>query len=397
MIRSIYFERYKKVLIAACLLVIATGIFNAVIENNQWKNTYNDPYNKENFEQHREDISYWDDEEEKNITFTSFAEYQKYQLMFYSSPLPYYKTSKASDYSADILYRSNFSTYFISALSLIVPLAGFLCFFIDQKTGFNHFLFSLGISRKELFKKKIVYLGLPFLVSILIGQSLYVLLIHWLIPAPYMNATLEQLFTSMISNFSLLFFLLCVSVFIGSMVGNVFFGPLTLGVFLFLMSWLPDSIYSLGNIIKLANGTYLEVFPRTLFVDSVGKTGGNIWTNLIMTILSLLLIFWAYKKYQTLSLENDNAYLLHKESRWPIWAIMTIFTSFILNTNILDPWFFFLQRRIYDHATDSISGPIISNLVVSLIVGGICLIIVFFKEVSNILLNTLNKLNQRMG
>lgn len=50
MIRAIIFERYKKVLIAACLLVIGVGVFNALTENKQWKMIYHEPHAKENFE-----------------------------------------------------------------------------------------------------------------------------------------------------------------------------------------------------------------------------------------------------------------------------------------------------------------------------------------------------------
>ncbi len=46
MIRAIIFERYKKVLIAACLLVIGVGVFNALTENKQWKMIYHEPHAK---------------------------------------------------------------------------------------------------------------------------------------------------------------------------------------------------------------------------------------------------------------------------------------------------------------------------------------------------------------
>lgn len=397
MIRSIFAERYKKVLIATCLLVICVGVFNALLQNNQWKELYNDPNAKASFEENRNEITYWDDEKEANVPYASYQEFRNSQLLFYTSYLPYSKSLRASDYSPSISYESKFTTYFNSILLVVVPLIGFLLFFIDQKTGFNHFLFSLGVSRKELFKKKIIYVAIPILLSILVGQSLYALLIHSLIPEPYMNATLGQLFTSVISNFSLLFFLFCSSAFIGSMVGNIFFGPLTLTVFLLLRSWLPNSIYSLVDNIKLARGTINKPFSRTLFVDYVGKMGGNIWANVILVLIGLLLMFWAYKKYQSLSLENDNAYLLHKESRWPIWCLMTLFTSFVLNLNVFDPWSNFLIRKIFEHANESIIGPILVNVSVTLTVGCICAMLVFFSDITKKLTTRLEKLTDRTG
>lgn len=395
MIQSIFVERYKKVLIATCLLVIGIGVFNALNQNNQWKKLYNDPNEKASFEEKRNEITYWDEEKEENVPYASYQEYRDSQLLFYSSYLPYSKSLRASDYSSAISYESKFTTYFDSTLLVVVPLIGFLLFFIDQKTGFNQFLFSLGVSRNKLFKKKIIYIAIPVLLSILVGQSLYALLIHSLIPAPYMNATLGQLFTSVISNFSLLFFLFCSSAFIGSMVGNLFFGPLTLVVFLLLRSWLPISIYSLVDNIKLARGTINKPFSRTLFVDFVGKMGGNIWANVALVLSGLFLMFWAYKKYQSLSLENDNAYLLHKESRWSIWLLMTLFTSFILNLNVFNPWSNFLIRKIFEHANESIIGPILTNVSVTLIVGCICAIVVFFSDITKKLMNKLDKLNHQ--
>lgn len=397
MIRSIFVERYKKVLIAACLLLIGVGVFNAVIQNNQWRSLYHDPNSRERFEKYRDEFTYWDEEKEESVPYTSYQEYRDSQLLFYTSYLPYSKSLRASDYSSGTSYQSHFTTYFNSALLLLVPLIGFLLFFIDQKTGFNQFLFSLGASRKELFKKKIIYLAIPVLLSILVGQSLYALLIHSLIPAPYMNATLGQLFTSVISNFSLLFFLFCSSAFIGSMVGNIFFGPLTLAVFLLLRSWLPNSIYSLVDNIKLARGTINKPFSRTLFVDFVGKMGGSIWANVILVLFGLFLMFWAYKKYQSLSLENDNAYILHKESRWSIWWLMTLFTSFILNLNVFDPWSNFLIRKIFEHVNESIIGPILVNVSVTLTVGCICAIVVFFSEITRKAVKTFDKLNHQTG
>lgn len=392
MIRSIFAERYKKVLIAACLLVIGVSVCTALVQNNQWKELYHAPHAKVNFDQQRDQLTYWDDELGENVPYSSYQEYRNSQLMFYTS---YSNKLDASNFSSIITYQSRFSAYLSAALALIVPLIGFLLFFIDQKTGFNQFLFSIGTARKELFKKKMIYLAIPFLLAVLVGQSLYALLIHTLIPAPYMNATLEQLFTSVLSHFSLLFFLFFAGVFIGSMVGNIFFGPLTLGVFLFLMNLLPEAVYSLRYLINLARGAYLESFPTNLFVDSVGKTSGNIWANLILVGLGLLLVLWSYRKYERLSLENDNSYLLHKNSRWPVWCLMTVFTSFVLIMIFFEPWSNFLQRKIFEHVSESIIFPIIKNLSVFLIVACICATIVFFTDIVKKLPKIFNKLTHQ--
>lgn len=400
MIRSIYFERYKKVLFAACLLVVGICIFTAISQSNQWRDFYNDPEIKAQFEADRDSYTYYDEEKMTNVPYKSYKDYRDTILVFYNyfpldnSGRDIKTIMNAENYSNKTPYIAGFGRFFSGfALLFIVPLAGFLLFFIDQKTGFNQFLFSLGISRKDLFKKKLLYVALPFLFSILVGQSLYALLIHTLIPAPYMNATLGQLFTSVISNFCLLFILFSSSIFIGAMVGNIVFGPLTWGVYWWLTLSVPSTIYRLGNMIYTSKNILHKQFPETLFVYSVGKMSGFWWMNLLFLLLGSMLLFWAYKSFQTLSLENENTYLLYRKSRWPIWMIMTFFTSTILTINFFDPWSYFIQRRIYDHATDSIIGPILTSDTIVLIVGGICLLIVFFKEVRT----TINKLQHRTG
>ncbi|MGG5368702.1 ABC transporter permease [Enterococcus sp. AZ196] len=407
MIRSIYLERYKKVLIAACILIIGSCLFNVIIQNNQWENAYSDPNDKEFYEVHKESLTSWDNEKMKEMPFTSYRDYRQRKLTFYGigSPGSFYTQegvtfeilSKASNYSNKFPYASNFSYRSEAFLLFFIPLTGFLLFFIDQKTGFNQFLFSLGISRKDLFKKKILYIALPLLISLLVGQSLYAILIHTIIPAPYMNATLGQLITSVVSNFCLLFFMFSSSAFIGAMVGNTVFGPLTWAVYWWMMLSFPNSAYSMGNIIYAAKQISHKQFSETLFVYSVGKMGGHWWMNVLFILLSSLLIFWIFKKYQTISLENDNAYLLHKESRWPIWGIMTIFTSFILNTSFFDPWLYFFSKKNYEQVDVSISDPILTNVVITLIVGCVCAILIFSRKFFKVLSGAFNKLNQKLG
>jgi hypothetical protein len=335
------------------------------------------------------------------VPYKSYKEYRDATLLFYNvysgySDFSIKTMSKAENYSNRIPYSSSVGHFYIGlSLLLIVPLLGFLLFFIDQKTGFNQFLFSLPLSRKDLFKSKIIYVAIPFLLSILVGQSLYACLIHTLIPAPYMNATLGQLFISVLSNFCLLLIMFCSSAFIGAMVGNIIFGPLTWIVYWCLMNLLPKAVYSLGNIIYTANTINHKSFSETLFVFSVGKMGGHWWINLIFIISSILLLFWCYKHYQTLSLENDTNYLLYKKARWPIWMIMTVFTSFILNMTFFNSWMFFLSKRIYEQTDISIVKPVLTTISVTLIVACICGIIVFFADITKNLSRFFNKLTHQ--
>lgn len=385
MIKAIYLERYKKPLIAFCLLIIGILLINAKLQSDFWHQTASyyqeDELAKQNFEKNKEDYSYWDETKQDNIPYKNFQEYADTNLYVYQPSSKYYNPTeipKAADYDQHETYISSSSDYSFVLLFLI-PLAGFLLFFIDAKTGFNQLLFSLPTTRKELFVKKLLYVGGPIFLTILIGQALYAVLFHQLIPAPYMNATLGQLFVSVINYFFLLFLMFSASAFVGSMVGNLVFGPLTWFVFWIFMLFVPNSIYTILEIISLREKVMPSI-PHNLFIIAVGKTGGYWWMSLLFLLLSVGFLFWAYTKYQTISLENDGNYLLNKESRWPIWLLMTIFCSLIIGTNFFSPWYSYYMNRSIGEAT-SIWKPISGSLLILAFVAIICYLLIFFPVI----------------
>ena len=169
------------------------------------------------------------------------------------------------------------------------------------------------------------------------------------------------------------------SAFVGSMVGNLVFGALTWVMFWILMLFAPSSVATVMEIISLRNGTIPTVF-RNLFITSVGKNGGYWWMSLLFCLISFLLLFWAYKKYQTISLDNDGRYLLNQESRWPIWIFMTAFCSFILGTAIVSPWYSYYMNLSVGEAV-SIWEPINGTLIILILTGIISYVLIFFSEI----------------
>lgn len=140
MIRSIYFERYKKVLIAVCLLVIGICTFTAILQNNQWKSVYNDPELKTQYDAIPDEHNYYDEKQMNSVPYKSYKDFRDATLFFYGSfsledSGPNLKTmAKVENYSNKIPYSPKFGGIFIRiALLFVVPLAGFLLFFIDQK------------------------------------------------------------------------------------------------------------------------------------------------------------------------------------------------------------------------------------------------------------------------
>ncbi|MGG5315795.1 ABC transporter permease [Enterococcus sp. AZ072] len=400
MIKAIYFERYKKPLIAFCLLIIGICLLNAKFQSDSWHQIASyyqeDEIGRENFEKNKKDYMYWDDASQENKSYKNYQEYTDvnlyvYQTLFASSNpelIP-----KTKEYNQKETYITTNSDYSL-VLLLLVPLAGFLLFFIDAKTGFNQFLFSLPVTKKELFTKKLFYIGGPILFTVLIGQALYATLFHSLIPATYMNATLGQMFVSIINYFFLVVLMFSASAFVGSMVGNLIFGPLTWFVFWIFMLFVPSSIYTTLEIsgFKEKNATSIL---HNLFITSIGKTGGHWWMSLIFVLLSAILLFWAYKKYQSISLENDGQYLLNKESRWPVWALMTSFSSLILGTYFFRPWYIYYMN-LSVKGSPSIWEPISESLLILFFVAAICYVLVFFSAIKKRLSrrNTQNDPNQ---
>lgn len=385
MIKAIYLERYKKPLIVFCLLIIGICLVNAKFQSDFWHQFASyyqkDELAKQNFEENKEAYTYWDEATQDNIPFKNFQEYADTNLYVYQPASKYYNPAeipKAAGYNQHESYISSVSDYSL-VLLFLVPLAGFLLFFLDAKSGFNQLLFSLPVTRKELFVKKLLYVGGPILLTVLIGQALYAILFHQLIPAPYMNATLGQMFVSLINYFFLLLLMFSASAFVGSMVGNLVFGPLTWFVFWIFMLFVPNSIYTTLEIVNLREKV-MPMISHNLFIISIGKTGGYWWMSLLFFLLSVGFLFWAYTKYQTISLENDGNYLLNKESRWPVWILMTSFCSFIIGTSFFSPWYSYYMNRSVGESP-SVWEPISGSLIILALVGIICYLLIFFPAI----------------
>lgn len=161
MIRSIFVERYKKALIAACLLVIGLSVCTALVQNNQWKNLYNDPPSRIDFESNRNEYTYYDEGEMDFVPYKSYKEYYDATLLFYNvysgySDFSIKTMSKAENYSNKIPYSSSVGQFYIGlSLLLIVPLLGFLLFFIDQKQASINFSFLCHFRGKTYLRAKL--------------------------------------------------------------------------------------------------------------------------------------------------------------------------------------------------------------------------------------------------
>lgn len=122
MIRSIYFERYKKVLFVACLLVVGICIFTAISQSNQWRDFYNDPEIKAQFEADRDSYTYYDEEKMTNVPYKSYKDYRDTILVFYNyfpldnSGRDIKTIMNAENYSNKTPYIAGFGRFFSGSL-----------------------------------------------------------------------------------------------------------------------------------------------------------------------------------------------------------------------------------------------------------------------------------------
>ncbi|MGX7162459.1 ABC-2 transporter permease [Enterococcus massiliensis] len=389
MLNTIYQKRYGKILIGLMLLIIGSYALDGYNTVTSWHRT-NDHYQaektKKEYIEHPEYYTYWDENAQKDVSYPSYEEYVDQALYVFQSMED--AAGAPSDQEKRKEYDENETYYHVSGslfsrlVILLVALAGFLLFFVDEKTAFNRFLFSLPVSRKELFRKKITHIAFPLLGSVICGQLLYTFIFYFGIPQPYMNVELTRLLFSVANNFCLIVLALSLSIFIGSMVGNLIFGPLTWLIFIGYVSLVPQAVNYYINLGELAQGNDSHVMSNLgnlLFILEIGKTSGRWYMGLLALILSGLFLLWAYRNFQKLSLEHDGDYLLHSHSRFPIFLLMTLFVFSIQNTFFSgwDDYFF----RILEKKEASIFPPIFQSLFVLLVVAGICFTLVYFSSI----------------
>lgn len=386
MLTTIYQKRYGKILIGFMLLIIGCYALDGYNNVTSWHRTndyYQSEKTKSDYIKNNEDYTYWDDKEQKDIPFPSYEDYIAPELYVFrsvnDSGVLISDQEKKHDYNNEIYYRTLSGT-FSRFVIFFVALAGFLLFFVDEKTAFNRFLFSLPASRKELFLKKMTHVALPLLASVICGQLLYTFIFYFGIPQPYMNVDLTRLLLSAANNFSLIVLAFSTSTFIGSMVGNLVFGPLTWLVFIVYTTLIPQTIDDYQYWIDLARGNdILSNLSGKLFSYAIGKNSGSWYMGVLMILLSVLFLLWTYRNFQKLSLEHDGDYLLHAHSRFPVFLFMTLFVFIIQNTYFSSWGAYFYS--LLEKEEMSIFSPLIQSLLVLLIVAGFCFTIVYFSSI----------------
>ena len=385
MLKTIYLKRYGKALIAFALIIFGIYFLNAFSAVSNWHCQNNYLHSQEfkaEYENHSEAFTYWNSEKNQDTPYASRQDYIADQLYFYRDSYQAQQNSNKEhqNYNPKTVYYGMTGQGYALLSLLLVGLAGFLIFFIDEKTAFNRFLFALPQKRSQLFTQKLIYVALPILGSLLFSQLFYICYLKLGIPAPYLNVTWGQLLHSVITSFTLNVLLFTCSMFIGSMVGNLILGPLTWVGFVFFASFLPPAWNSFLNLFNRQNADPFSFNPENLFIYTLGKTGGYWWMIPIFLVLIFLFLGWTARKYRTLSLENDGDYLLHQDSRWPIWGLMWVFTSFIIINAFTNTWQLYFILKDSQEAV-SFTQTILSTFITITIIGILLFVLVFFSVI----------------
>ncbi|MDH6365748.1 ABC-type transport system involved in multi-copper enzyme maturation permease subunit [Enterococcus sp. PF1-24] len=354
-------QRYGKAVIAGCLLFIIAGLLSGLNFANNWQGNYDYYHSKEfteTFEEFPENFTYWDENLQKEVPYESIDDFRTptYPLFVnyssenirdfrsyiadksypeYSSEL--YNLRFAKDYNEDYPYEwNNQQSSFTSQPVPVIFLAiGFLLFFIDLKTSFNTLLFSSGFNRKEIFKGKILMVGVPLLAAYVVSLLAYLTVLYAKIPHEYINAPLSVFLNCIFSLLVTAIICYAAGCFIGVLTGNLIFGPLTLVGFGLVSMGLT---YSINEVLfALENRPISDYTYRDILFLEFGKNTGDWQAWLSWGVLAVIILWFSQKAFTQISLEENGAYLLLPKWRLGIFLLMvTYVTSIIILPTIVD-------------------------------------------------------------
>lgn len=333
-LKKIYTLRYKNAFLLLSGLILFIYCYSSIdmMKGWQWRNEY---YHSKAFIRefnNSKDTRIRDyDEKNQPIYYENIKEFQDTQLILFqhypASSLDYTGAAMPSRnvYYPGKTYTSN--SDFIIFLFPIVFLVGFALFFIDQKTNFNTFLFSLPMSRTRLFFDKIRFVALPFIGVLAIGAISQVLFYTWGFPSEYVNATFFQMLYSGFSHWLLLTFTFMAGLFFGVLLNHLILAPIliVLGFFAFL---LVNGFY--GTLAWVTNHYFSKIRfydLKGLFVIWPGKTASPWWIMLILGCGILFFLYLSYLTFKKMTLENTGQLLSVPDFKLPVFITVALLTS----------------------------------------------------------------------
>lgn len=334
-LKKIYTLRYKKALLLLSGLILFIYGYSSfhTMKGWQWRNEY---YHSEAFIREFTDSAdtrirdY--DEKGQPIYYKNIKEFQDTQLtVFQHYPDSYLSQIKAAIPNQKVYYPGKVYTTnsdFFILLFPLVFLAGFAFFFVDQKTNFNAFLFSLPMSRTRLFFDKIRFIALPFVGVLAIGSMFQVLFYTWGFPNEYMNATFLQLLYSGFSHWLLLSLIFAMGIFFGTLLNHLILAPIMVVLSFFAFTLINGIYNDLAWVIHHYFPSLKFYELNGLLVIWPGKTASPWWMILLLGSVIGFFLYFSHLIFKNLSLENTGQLLSVPRFKFLVFIVASLFTSF---------------------------------------------------------------------
>jgi hypothetical protein len=300
-------KRYGRLLIFVCLAIIVSYIYIGITNVATWK------------EQERMFDEVISIQKKQNNVQLSKKEY----LLLFNQGTEYNEVGPAVYYTT---YFNEIPHLLLAAIVLV----GFCMFFIDLRTGFNEFLFTLGVSKKKIYVYKYLFIALPFLGSVLLAKIFYMAIVVTGIPSEYVNISLMQLGAYLLGNMITNFLYFSCAAFIGAVTGHILWGPFAafsfwLSLNYFITGCINAYYYFAGN-----DPTTLITSENKFLVYTITKEPVNVIALISAVLFSIGMIFLGERLFSRLSLETKGQFLLFKQLNWPLLLILIIYVPLTL-------------------------------------------------------------------
>lgn len=374
-------QRYGKVVLILCGLILLLFLYSSSNFTSDWLSDYKYSTSSEFEKEFKENqvINYESDNDEP-APYANLDEYITSCLSLFHN---LQKNTDEKHYDKNSSYSWNMyrPSYYLPAFALLF--IAFSVFFIDLKTNFNAFLFASGISRKKIFWAKTLFIGLPVLATYALGHFIQLAIIYARIPHEFINAPLQVLLSSIVSAIASGCLYYAMGSFIGVLVGNMFFGPLTAIVYTAMWYNLPGAIYGLDNAVGswhhglyYSNNTGRKLIER-FFLSGINKESGMWQSWLAFGLLTALFLVLASRAYQKISLEENGSYLLVRSWRAPVFLFMSVLSSFVFCPGMYNPVTDYMMRK-QTYPNTGIASYIFNTILFVAIIFVICWVIVYF-------------------
>lgn len=375
-LRKVYDVRYKMPLLILVFGFLFFYLANGISHVNNWNSMKNYFESEEFITDFNTNPEYYnigyDYEKGEELFPKDIEEYRTESLQVYAKNnarvfIDPNSPANEKDYLVGVDYWKNFDNQLIIITGFIVFIIGFGLFFIDLKTNYNQFLFSLSWLKKDLFRGKIVYFALPLLGSLALGTLANLLISYLFIPKIYINATFLQLLYSGFSHWSFLVLALTGGILLGTLLGNLILGPTVVGLVLLSLLFTQELYRYVIHLVEYYTNKYIWYDFSAFFVDNPGKTGTPWFVLLLFFVLAAFAIFLAEKIYQQISLENNGQMLTVPTLRRPVFITLATLSSlwFVLP---FSGWSYYLIYREENY---------VFSMVRTIIVFTLCILISF--------------------